>query len=101
MKIMGSNEFTDNTMSDPVSLDTGLAHNTVTKEVGYGNQIEETPISRGRRHELRAEGACGTVERPDQEVGLNSITECPRNRERYRVCLNFQLLLSVANFRYL
>ncbi len=43
MKIMGSNEFTDNTMSDPVSLDTGLAHNTVTKEVGYGNQTEEAP----------------------------------------------------------
>jgi len=53
--------------SDPISLDTGLAHNTVTKEGGYGNQIEEAPISRGRRHELRAEGASGTVERPAQD----------------------------------
>jgi hypothetical protein len=30
--------------SDPVSLDTELAHNTMPKEVGYGSQIEEVPI---------------------------------------------------------
>ena len=49
-------------ISDPVSLDTDLAHTTVTKEGGYGIQIEEAHDHSRAFASIRAQGTPETME---------------------------------------
>ncbi len=84
--------------SDPVSLDTELAHNTVTKEVLYGSQIEEARIIiRRQRDEFRAEGGPRTVEHPaqDRAGALCAARGIPRQRLTGQMCFMLAILNSI------